>query len=155
MTSAWLALLVALTGVTGLRVPAPARRTVVGGSLALCGTLLPSCARAAEELDVPAPESTPPPASKPSDMTYEELKSRLIECKNSEFCMIEKVAFRSASGDQAVVIFKSGETLPVIGIPAEDPSSDSSPARLVARLRDAKVPFTFPFSEYLAKSQAR
>ena len=36
-------------------------------------------------------------------------------------------------------------------VPVDDPSSDSSPYKLVAKCRDAKVPYTFPFTESLAK----
>ena len=44
-----------------------------------------------------------------------------------------------------------GSRLTIVGIPRDDPTNDSSPYKLVAKLRDAKVPYTFPFSETLAK----
>ena len=48
-------------------------------------------------------------------------------------------------------MLKTGEKLRVTGIPVEDPNSDSSPLKLVAKLRDAKIPYSFPFTRTLAK----
>jgi len=102
----------------------------------------------------PAPETSTPLPTDATEMSYDKLKKLLIDCKDPDLCIVQKVAFQSASGEQADVILKSGERLTVIGIPEENPSNDSSPAKLVAKLRDAKVPFTFPFQEALAKARS-
>lgn len=98
-----------------------------------------------------------PPAAPaaPTSVTYDELKKLLIQCKDEGVCKVEKVAFTEASGESADAIFVDGSRVPVIGIPKDDPGTDSSPYKLVAKLRDAKVPYTFPFSENLAKYRSK
>ena len=58
---------------------------------------------------------------------------------------LEKVVFTVESGETGDAVFKSGARLPITGIPEDNPTNDSSPYKLVAKLRDAKVPYTFPF----------
>ena len=126
-----------------------ARRGVAQG-IALAAAL-PWLAASADDDAALAPLPPPPPPMKASDISYEALKVRLIECKDPELCTVERVAFLSANGEEADVVLKSGERLPIIGIPQENPSNDSSPAKLIAKLRDSKVPFSFPFTDALKK----
>ena len=102
-------------------------------------------------LSPPPPPPSPPPPPPSTEMSYTSLSKLLIECKDTDTCTIERVAFATPSGDEATVVLKSGASLPITGIPKDDPNSDSSPYKLVARLRDARVPYTFPFSQTLAK----
>ena len=126
-----------------------ARRGVAQG-IALAAAL-PWLAASADDDAALAPLPPPPPPMKATDISYEELKVKLIECKDPELCTVERVAFLSAKGEEADVVLKSGERLPIIGIPQENPSNDSSPAKLIAKLRDSKVPFSFPFTDALKK----
>ena len=128
---------------------AVSRRGVVQG-IALAAAL-PRLAASADDDAALAPLPPQPPPMEASDISYEALKVRLIECKDPELCTVERVAFLSANGEEADVVLKSGERLPIIGIPQENPSNDSSPAKLIAKLRDSKVPFSFPFTDALKK----
>lgn len=93
----------------------------------------------------------PLPPLPSTDMSYTSLSKLLIECRETGTCTIERVEFNTPSGEEATVVLRSGTSLPISGIPKDDPNSDSSPYKLVARLRDARVPYTFPFSQNLAK----
>jgi hypothetical protein len=102
----------------------------------------------ADEADDAAPPAAP---ARRTSMSYPELVQMLNDCKDNGVCEVESVRFTVASGETGNVTLKSGETLPITGIPEENPTNDSSPARLIAKLRDAKVQYTFPFSDTLAK----
>ena len=52
-------------------------------------------------------------------------------------------------------LFKDGTRLPITGIPEDNPTNDSSPYKLVAKCRDAKVPYSFPFAEGLSKYKSK
>ena len=86
-----------------------------------------------------------------TSISYQEVTKLLIQCKEELTCPVGSVAFTSASGETADVMLASGKRLGITGIPVENPNNDSSPYKLVAKLRDAKVPYTFPFSSTLAK----
>tara|TARA_B110001452_G_C15203469_1_gene417552 strand:+ start:395 stop:670 length:276 start_codon:yes stop_codon:yes gene_type:complete len=68
-------------------------------------------------------------------------------------CSVEKVEFSSTSGDAGVALI-GGQRLEILGIPAENPNSTVGPLKLAARCRDASVPYTFPFTEFLKKQNA-
>ena len=99
-----------------------------------------------------APALPPPPPARTS-ITYPELTALLIECKDGDECAIQSVAFTSANGETGDAIFVSGERVPILGIPEDNPSNDSSPLKLAAKLRDAGVPYTFPFANLLRKKK--
>eukprot|EP00965_Chrysotila_dentata_P055684 1847007-Pleurochrysis_carterae.AAC.7 len=81
------------------------------------------------------------------EIEYSELTARLVTCRELGECDIVKVEFASVSGETGIAVTKTGERLQIKSIPRDIPSNDSSPLRLVAKLRDAKVPYTFPFSD--------
>ena len=47
-----------------------------------------------------------------------------------------------AFGARSVATNKKGERLTVLGVPKDDPGSASSPLRTLAKVRDAKVPYS-------------
>ena len=91
----------------------------------------------------------------PTSISYEELKQLLIDCREGDVCTIEKVVFTVESGEQGDALFKDGTRLPITGIPEDNPTNDSSPYKLVAKCRDAKVPYSFPFAEGLSKYKSK
>ena len=99
----------------------------------------------------PAPPPPPPPPSPPTSITYSAVKELLLECKDSDECKVTEVAFTSSNGESADIILSSGLRLPILGIPPDNPTNDSSPLKLAAKCRDAKVKYTFPFSNLLRK----
>ena len=86
---------------------------------------------------------------------YQDVIAALRACKDDGVCRIVKVKFTTANGESADAIFDDGSQRPIVGIPADDPTSDSSPYRLVAKCRDAKVAYSFPFSEGLEKYRSK
>eukprot|EP00622_Pseudochattonella_farcimen_P007771 FR743842.1.p1 GENE.FR743842.1~~FR743842.1.p1 ORF type:complete len:252 (+),score=31.10 FR743842.1:98-757(+) len=56
---------------------------------------------------------------------------------------VTKVQFYGQAGEQAVATTTQGKRLFVQGVPLEDKSSSNSPLKLVAKVRDAQVPFVF------------
>ena len=107
------------------------RNALLSLAPASAALLLPACAHADEPI------------------TYGALSDELIKCRETGVCSVERVRFTVESGEQGEAIYSDGARRPIIGIPADDPNSDSSPYKLVAKLRDAKVPYTYPFTEAL------
>jgi hypothetical protein len=83
-------------------------------------------------------------------ITYEELGLELRACRDGLECRVEKVVFTITSGETGDAIM-GGVARPILGIPKDDPNNDSSPYKLAAKCRDAKVPYSFPFADVLAK----
>lgn len=153
---------------SALKLPSPSiysRRTAVTGGLA--AALLPTACRgeepAAAALPVasledaaaapaPVPPAPPPAPPPPTTITYDALSQRLADCQSGA-CTVEKVEFSSTSGDAGVAII-GGQRLEILGIPAENPNSTVGPLKLAAKCRDAGVPYTFPFTEFLKKQNA-
>ena len=92
----------------------------------------------------------PPPPPPPKEIEYSELVSRLSTCRETGVCDVERVDFKSAKAEAAVLIGGSERT--VLNLPIEDPSNDSSPLKLVARCRDANVPYVFSDLQAALKS---
>lgn len=90
-----------------------------------------------------------------TSISYVDIQKLLNDCRDGDACALEKVVFTVESGETGDAVFKSGARLPITGIPEDNPTNDSSPYKLVAKLRDAKVPYTFPFSEGLAKYRSK
>ena len=133
----------------GLRVPA--RAQAVSGSsrrsvlAAVPLTFLPLIARADDD-EAPPPPPPPPPPPVRSSISYEALSDVLAECRSSGECGVSRVEFTVNSGEEGFATV-DGVRLRITNIPADNPNNDSSPLKLAARLRDAKVPYTFPFSD--------
>lgn len=164
-------LVLTLLGAGALKLPSPgvlqySRRTAVTGGLA--AALLPTACRgeeppavaepalapaAADEATPAAPAPVPPAPPPPTTITYDALSQRLADCQSGSSCTVEKVEFSSSSGDAGAAIV-GGQRLEVLGIPAENPNSTNGPLKLAARCRDAGVPYTFPFTEFLKKQNA-
>jgi hypothetical protein len=131
-----------LQGATALSLPAnhagvTRRALLLGASTGAAASLIGAPVRADEEA--------------PTSIAYADLVRELKTCRDGAICRVSKVAFTTASGETGDAILANGARLPIVGIPVDDPSSDSSPYKLVAKCRDAKVPYTFPFTESLAK----
>ena len=124
-------------------------------------------------LTAPTPAMVAPPPA-PTEITYTDLVGLLKRCAvNKETCDVSNMEFTSNSGEIGVVTIGGGprnvvgsesspaepptldaatrpySARPVCAVPRDDPNSDLSPARLQARLRDAAVPYTFPYQKYL------
>ena len=94
---------------------------------------------------------TPPPPPPPKEIEYSELVSRLSTCRETGVCDVERVDFKSAKAEAAVARIGGSERT-VLNLPIEDPSNDSSPLKLVARCRDANVPYVFSDLQAALKS---
>lgn len=94
---------------------------------------------------------TPPPPPPPKEIEYSELVSRLSTCRETGVCDVERVDFKSANAEAAVARIGGSERT-VLNLPIEDPSNDSSPLKLVARCRDANVPYVFSDLQAALKS---
>ena len=68
-------------------------------------------------------------------ITYAALGDELIACRETGVCRVTGVKFTVESGEQGDALFVDGTRRPIIGIPVDDPNSDSSPYKLVAKLR--------------------
>ena len=142
-----------------LALPALASTLSLGGGLsrrqclAAATYAMPFAARAADDAQPETVVEPAPAVPARTTITYAEMKGLLIECKDGDECTIKSVAFTSANGETADAILTSGERLPIIGIPEDNPSNDSSPLQLAAKLRDAGVPYSFPFSDLLRKTK--
>ena len=86
------------------------------------------------------------------EVGYKELVKKLNACIETGPCEVQRVEFINSSGEKAVA-FINGDEYKVLDIPSDNPNNDSSPLRLAAKLRDAKVPYTFPFSAYLKQAR--
>jgi hypothetical protein len=135
---------------SALRPPAVGRRAVLGAAAAFAtpraraATEAEITQLAADNADGAEPASI---AADANDISYDDLRSLLRACRESpSACSVERVVFTSPNGETGTALLNTGQQLPITGIPPESPTSDSSPARLVAKLRDAQVPFTFPFN---------
>ena len=93
----------------------------------------------------------PPPPPPPKEIEYSELVSRLSTCRETGVCDVERVDFKSAKAEAAVARIGGSERT-VLNLPIEDPSNDSSPLKLVARCRDANVPYVFSDLQAALKS---
>lgn len=84
---------------------------------------------------VPAPAAPAPAAPEPAatSITYERLKELLVDCRDGEVCKVQKVVFTVESGETGDAVMVDGSRLPISGIPEENPTNDSSPAKLVAK----------------------
>ena len=124
------------------------RRSMLVVAASFGSMLAPPQTARADEAD-----STAAASRQPTTMTYDELCQLLVQCRDggTDACPVAKVAFATASGEAADAVLKDGSRLAILGIPAENPSNDSSPYKLVAKLRDARVPYTFSFASDLAK----
>ncbi|KAL1512221.1 hypothetical protein AB1Y20_005484 [Prymnesium parvum] len=107
------------------------------------------------EMTADAPPPAPPKPARPAEISYLDLKALLNQCidGSSDVCKVDRVDFDDAVGETATALVE-GQSLRVLGIPEDNPNNDSSPYKLVAKLRDAKVPFTFPFSRTLKETSA-
>lgn len=135
----------------------PALSVVPSASLALEAISDPEVAISTTVTSVAEPPVAEPPvaevpAVRRTSISYEDLSRLLVDCKDSDdVCNVERVAFTVASGESGDVFFTNGDRVPITGIPQENPNNDSSPYKLIAKLRDARVRYTFPFSDTLAK----
>ena len=98
----------------------------------------------------PPEVAAPPPPPAATSITYDALAELLSQCRNGQ-CNVSKVAFTSTNGETGDAIFTDGSRLPILGIPEDNPTNDSSPYKLMAKCRDAKVPYSLPFADNLAK----
>jgi len=116
---------------------------------------LPSTtATAPAESAAPAPaadDSTAKPA--PTELSYIELKALLKDCQDGAPCRVSKVDFMDALGESGIA-YVDAVPLTINDIPKDDPSNDSSPYKLMAKCRDAKVPYSFPFTRVMREQQA-
>ena len=77
------------------------------------------------------PPHDPEPAA--TSITYERLKQLLTNCRDGEACKVQKVVFTVESGETGDALMVDGSRLAISGIPEENPTNDSSPAKLVAK----------------------
>jgi len=117
---------------------------------------------AAEDSATPVPaaatgdSATPVPAAAApvkTELSYIELKALLKDCQDGNNCRVSKVDFMDSLGESGIA-YVDGAPLDINGIPKDDPSNDSSPYKLMAKCRDAKVPYTFPFTRTMRDQQA-
>ena len=111
--------------------------------LAAPGAALIFSRSAHAEEEVPAP----PAAAANGPIAYDDLLMKLRSCRDGAACQVRKVVFTTANGESGEAIFTDDTTHPIVGIPPDNPNSDSSPYKLVAKCRDAKIPYSFPFSD--------
>ena len=129
------------------------RRALLGAAVAAAAPLRPSRADdfvVGEELPpAPPPPLEPPPPPPPparTDIEYAELKQLLADCRIRD-CPVTALEFANTVGSEGVVTV-AGARLNVIGIPPDNPSNAAGgPFKLMAALRDANVPYTFPYSD--------
>lgn len=98
------------------------------------------------------PEPAASQSTVPQEIGYKELVKQLNVCQETGVCAVQRVEFLNSSGEQAVA-YIGGTEYKVLDIPLDNPNNDSSPLKLAAKLRDANVPYTFPFSNYLKKAR--
>ena len=75
-------------------------------------------------------------ASSDEDISYDAFTELLFRGDAS------MVRFTGPNGEEVYVTTKSGDTRRVLGVPAESPYKVEGPFKTVARVRDAKVPYT-------------
>jgi len=150
-------LLLLVGAAAALRAPPPLnRRALLGAAVAAAAPLRPLRADefVAEELSPatpppplePPPPPPPPPPPARTDIEYAELKQLLADCRIRD-CPVTALEFANTVGSEGVVTV-AGARLNVIGIPPDNPSNAAGgPFKLMAALRDANVPYTFPYSD--------
>ena len=121
----------------------------VARSCASSSALMPFLAGDREPPPPPPPPLEPPPPPPPparTDIEYAELKQLLADCRIRD-CPVTALEFANTVGSEGVVTV-AGARLNVIGIPPDNPSNAAGgPFKLMAALRDANVPYTFPYSD--------
>jgi len=101
----------------------------------------PSRATEVDEQDVailPSDEVVPLSSAKPTTIEYDDFLSALF------LGDAEKVQFYGKEGETAVMTMKKGGArLTVLGVASPSSNSPKGPLSTVAKVRDAKVPFSF------------
>ena len=107
-------------------------------------TQVSASASSAQDAPVPA-------AAAARDITYTDLLNLLTQCLDGD-CSVESVLFTDAKGEvgEAVV---NGARLQIVGIPRDNPNNDTGPAKLIAKIRYAKVPYSFSFAANLRSAK--
>ena len=151
---ALLALLTPAPPAQSTNVRSSTRRALLLASPASAAALLLGSLPAVADVDdavapIAAPAAAPPPAPPPAPPTgpiaYSDVLDLLKACRDGDECQVAKIVFTVSNGESAEALFVSGVSRPIVGIPPDNPNTDSSPYKLVAKARDAKVPYSFPF----------
>mmetsp|Transcript_67678 Transcript_67678/g.153166 ORF Transcript_67678/g.153166 Transcript_67678/m.153166 type:complete len:279 (+) Transcript_67678:28-864(+) len=98
------------------------------------------------------PTPPPPPvvaAAEPTTIEYSDFLEVLFRGEAA------KVQFYGAEGDVAFLTTKEGKRLKVLGMAKASNNSDKGPLSTVARVRDAKVPFSFESFDLVSFRQGK